>query len=265
MAKLTLLLLYMFVVIMPIESALYFENAFSFAKILGVLLLGSAFVAFLSGHPVRSLSPPVAMRVAIFILCCLSCIWSFDQSLTCDNVPRLAQILIFALLIWEFAVTYKDHLWLFRSFLAGMVVLMTMSLLAHRGAQMDPDVAERVIGAGQDANYAAYMCSVSILVAIYLAASTAPLDRNLRWCYWGFVVWCALQSILTGSRGGFVCLLAAGLFAFFLAADSRQASGSRWAARAIAGSAGAWPCGWLLRRAVASASSASWYSWSSWL
>ncbi len=71
-------------------------------------------------------------------------------------------------------------------------------------------------------NYLAYMCSAAILIAVYLATNPLPWDRFCRWFYWGMAVLCAITTVLTGSRGGFGCMLAAGLFSMVLAGVSRR-------------------------------------------
>ena len=49
-------------------------------------------------------------------------------------IPRVAQILLLVLLIWEFAVTYQDQLWPLRSLLVGMLVPLAMAFAAFRGS-----------------------------------------------------------------------------------------------------------------------------------
>ena len=120
--------------------------------------------------------------------------WSATPDDSADYLKRLAQLLVFFLLIWEFAVTYDDQLWIFRSFLLGMAVPALMALLGISVSMaLDIESGERFSGGGQDLNYLAYMLNVAILVAIYLAGSSRPLDRFLRWWYWGFAAWWALQ------------------------------------------------------------------------
>jgi O-antigen ligase len=77
-------------------------------------------------------------------------------------------------------------------------------------------------GGGQDLNYLAYMYTVSLLVAVYLATNSLTLDRYLRWLYWGVAAACAMGTLLTGSRGGFACLIASGVFTMVLAGMSRR-------------------------------------------
>ena len=71
-------------------------------------------------------------------------------------------------------------------------------------------------------NYLAYMCSAAILIAVYLATNPLPWDRVCRWFYWGMAVLCAIATVLTGSRGGFLCMLTAALFSMVLAGVSRR-------------------------------------------
>jgi O-antigen ligase len=219
MSKLTLILLCIFVGMLPFEAMLWFNEADvpSVSKFVGILLVVSAIVAFLAGHPFRFPTLPVIMRILIFALCAISYTWSIDSELTLGYVQRLFQLLVFFLLIWEFAVTYDDQLWVFRSFLAGMVVPTVMALRAFRSASAGVlESGERFTGGGHDLNYLAYMYSVAILLAIYMSRNQRPLDRGLRWVYWGFAGWCVVQALLTGSRGGLLSLLATAIFAAFM-------------------------------------------------
>ena len=223
MGKVALFFLCAFAGFMPFESMVWFEDMPSGAKILGAVLVGSGLVAVLAGHRVRMLSPPMVMRVVITLLSALSFFWSINQEDTLTGIWRLAQMLIFVLLIWEFAVAYTDHLWIFRAFLIGMVVPMAMALVAFRSAsRLEIEGGERFTGGGHDLNYLAYMCSVAVMFCIYLATNAHPLDRFLRWYYWGFAVWVALQAVLTGSRGGMLSLVIAGVFSMLVAGVGRR-------------------------------------------
>jgi O-antigen ligase len=217
MGKLTLILLCAFVAFLPFEMMAYFEDAPSGSKLVGLVVLTAALVAFFAGHPLRLPSLPVVMRIVIVLFAAVSYGWSIDREGSLTYLLRLAQLLIFFLLIWEFAVTYDDQLWVLRSFLIGMLVPMVMALLAFRGAsQIELESGERFSGGGHDLNYLAYMFSVSILIAIYLSRNQRPLDHFLRWAYWGFAAWCVVQALLTGSRGGMLSLLATAFFAAFM-------------------------------------------------
>ncbi len=132
-------------------------------------------------------------------------------------------MLIFALLIWEFAVTGKDQAWVLRGLLVGMFVPLLMAFGALHGiSHIEAEEGLRFTGGGHDLNYLAYMYSASVLIAVYLATNSLPLDRYCRWFYWGTAVLCALGNVLTGSRGGFISLAAAAVFAVVLAVASRR-------------------------------------------
>ena len=120
-------------------------------------------------------------------------------------------------------VTYQDQLWIFRSWLIGMLVPLAMGIMAYRGAsQFEIESGGRFSGGGLDMNYLAYMCSVVVLIGVYMATNPSPLERLLRWGYWAIVMLCAVQVVLTGSRGGLISLVVAGVFAMVLAGASRR-------------------------------------------
>lgn len=223
MGKFTLFLLCVFVAFLPFEGMGYIEDLPSAGKLVGMLMVGAAIVAFLTGHRLRMLSRPMVVRVVLVLYSGMSVAWSFAREDTLSTLPRIAQLLVFILLVWEFAVTYKDQMWVLRSLLVGMLVPLAMAFAEFRGAsRFQVEAGERFTGGGADLNYLAYMCSVSILIAVYLATNAAALDRYCRWLYWGMAILCALECMLTGSRGGFVCLLVAAVFAMILAGVSRR-------------------------------------------
>jgi O-antigen ligase len=220
--KLTLLLLCAFVAFMPFEMLAYFGD-FSGAKIVGAIATGAAIVAFLAGHRLRMPPPALVVSIALVLLCAMSLGWSVARESTTQNLPRIALLLIFIMLIWEFVVTYKDQLWVLRSFVIGMLVPVLMAFYEFRSASnVEVEEGARFSGGGHDLNYVAYMCSVAILFAVYLATNATRLDRFCRWYYWGIAVLCALEIFLTGSRGGFVCLLTAAAFSLYLGGLSRR-------------------------------------------
>ena len=208
---------------MPFEGMGYLEDLPSAGKMIGIVVVGGAILAFLMGQRVRMLSRPLVLRVVLVLYSGMSLAWSFDREVTLDYLPRVALALVLMLLIWEFAVTYKDQMWILRSFLVGMLVPLAMAFAQFRGAsRFEAEAGERFSGGGADLNYLAYMCSVAVLIAVYLATNASALDRYCRWLYWGMAVLCALECMLTGSRGGFICLLTASVFAMFLAGVSRR-------------------------------------------
>ena len=83
---------------------------------------------------------------------------------------RMGLLAIFVLILWEFAPKLSDHVWLLRSMLAGMLVPLAMGIVQARGAlRFVAEEGLRYGGGGQDLNYLAFMYSVSIVVAVYLA------------------------------------------------------------------------------------------------
>ena len=203
--------------------AYFGEDLPSGAKLLGGSLLGAAIVAFLTGHRFRMLSPPMVLRVVLVLFSIASAAWSVTPEASWSFVPRILQMLVFIVIIWEFAVTYQGQLWVLRSFLFGMVVPLAMQIVGFRGAAVSRFAEEaRYTGGGHDLNYLAYMYSVSVLIAVYLATNSLTVDRYCRWFYWGLVAACGFGTVLTGSRGGFVALVIAGIFAMVLAGVARR-------------------------------------------
>ena len=223
MGKVTFFLLCLFAAFIPFETMANFGDLPSGAKLIGMPLVASAALAFLTGHRIRMLPLPLVMRVVLVFLSVISCTWSSFPEATLTNVSRMIQVLILALLVWEFAVTYKEQMWLLRSLLVGMLVPLAMQMVAFRSGGLIAESAEeaRFSGAANDLNYLAYMYGIAIMVAVYLATNSLTLDRKCRWFYWGMAALCAIGNILTGSRSGFICLLAASVVSMVMAGVSR--------------------------------------------
>ena len=73
----------------------------------------------------------------------LSICWSLAPDATWDCLPKLAQLLIFIFLLWEFAVSYQDQLWLLRSLVLGMLVPLSMQLASLGGLSQSRCVRRR--------------------------------------------------------------------------------------------------------------------------
>jgi O-antigen ligase len=218
--KITLVLLCAFVAFLPFEMMAYFPSFASGGKMFGMVLAAAAIVAFLMGHRIRMLSWPMMIRVVLSLFSALSLAWTLDAEDTRAVLPRVALLLVFILIVWEFAITYQDHMWILRSLLIGILVPLAMAMAGITESSHSDFDADRIGGGGQDLNYLAYMYSVVILFSVYLATNSLPLDRYCRWVYWSVAVVCAIGALATGSRGGMVCLLAAGIFAMLLAGVS---------------------------------------------
>ena len=76
MGKVTLFLLCCFVAFLPFEMMAYFEDLPSGSKLLGMLIVGTGLLAFLTGYPIRLLSWPMVMRVVLVLYGCMSLGWS---------------------------------------------------------------------------------------------------------------------------------------------------------------------------------------------
>ena len=80
------------------------------------------------------------------------------------------------------------------------------------------------------------MLTVSLVMAVYLATNETKSDRWFRWFYWGYVIAALLGTLLTGSRGGLLCLFTAMFFGIRLAGVKKMRIAIRWILRfAVAG------------------------------
>ena len=223
MGKITLLLCCAFVAFIPFEMMFYVENV-SGAKVVGLISFSAAVLALLTGYRPRMFSRPITWRVVLAVWSGLVCFWSLAPAATTDGLPLGPPLDLHhvALGIRRFLPGPGLDL---RSLLLGMLVPLSMQALqfagVYRASESLPEgEAARVSGGGHDLNYLALMLAVSIVIAAYLATNPTKTDRRLRWGYWAFVALAALGALLTGSRGGLVCLFAAAFFALPVAGFS---------------------------------------------
>ena len=140
----------------------------------------------------------------------LSLTWSLAPDATSTTVSRMLQLVIFVLLVWEFAVSYQDQLWLLRSLVPGMFVPLGMQLASFGGLSggtaFTENEAVRYSGGGHDLNYLAMMFAISIVIAIYLASNPSKPERKLRWGYWAYVAAAVLGLADRIACGGYLPL-----------------------------------------------------------
>ncbi|MGO9114435.1 MAG: O-antigen ligase family protein [Thermoguttaceae bacterium] len=207
----------------PFEMVGYLEGLPSVGRMLGVAVLVSAVLAVMAGHGLRRWCAVLILQLVFVAWSALSVAWALAPEQSLEVCIRMSLNFVLAFLIWEFAVTYGQQLWILRSFLIGLLVPMSLTFATFLGLyrlDVDPN-SVRFTGAGNDQNYLAMILSMGIVLAAYFAtASSSGLDRWLRPFYWTFAALAAVAAMLTGSRGGLVCLILATVFAAFLAGIS---------------------------------------------
>ena len=162
----------------------------------------------------------MTFRLLLAIWAGLSVLWSLAPDVTLFFLGDLAQLLVFVLLLWEFVVSYQDQLWVLRSLLLGMLVPLGMQLVSFggiaRGYAVTEAEATRYSGGGLDLNYLAHLFSVSVVIATYLATNPSENGTLVPLGLWRYVPAAVLGALLTGSRGGYLCLLLAAFFVLLL-------------------------------------------------
>ena len=211
----------------PFEGLGYLEDLPSIARLLGLAVLASAVLAVTSGHRLRLLGAVPLMQIVFVAWSALSILWAFDQKQSLGTFTRLLLNLGLAILVWEFAVTYRQQLAILRSFMVGLLVPMSLEFAEvfgfyHMSISDASMESVRFTGGGNDMNYLAMILALGIVLAAYFATASSGLDRWLRPFYWTFAALAAVAAMLTASRAGFVCLLLAAIFAAFLAGVSRR-------------------------------------------
>ncbi len=224
MGNFAVFFLCIFTAFLPFEMLGALRGLPSVARLLGGIVLAACVLAVVAGHRLRPLRAVVIMQIVFVAWAVLTWAWTMAPDDTQEWCVRILLNLIFAILVWEFAVTYGQQRWILRSFLIGLLVPLSLTLATFAGFyHMDVNMegeAVRLTGGGNDQNYLAMILSMGIVMAIYFATTSSGLDRWLRPFYWTFSALAAISAMLTGSRGGLVCLVLAAIYGAFLAGIS---------------------------------------------
>lgn len=216
--RLVFFLLCVVTFLVPWEEILRIPGFKTLVFVASAAALAMASVAVVSRFRMKRL-PLALVMLAVFVCWSfVSYLWSADPEATLSRVLTYLSLLLFTWLIWEFVDSRPKRLWLLRSYLLGCcvtLVLLFESYLASKSVFSPASALEglRYKGGGLDQNTLAFLLTVGIILAAYLATTTGT-----RWkiAYWLFVLPASVGTLLTGSRAGTIGLVASLGFALMI-------------------------------------------------
>lgn len=210
-------LLCVFAFFMPWETLGGLKELPTVARLLGALTLVVGLLAIVASMKIRRMPFAFVVMIVFAFLCLLSISWATDSEKALAGTPTILLLLLFVWLIWEFAPTVEDQLWLMRSFIYGHSVPIVMQFTSFRamGASLGDDQT-RYSGGGHDANYYSELLSMAALFCAYIILHTRQTKGKIPLRYLAFIPIIGIAIMLTGSRTGFVALLCAGACILFV-------------------------------------------------
>ena len=197
------------------------------AKGLGALLAVAAVVSLaLSGRRSRT-NEFVVMLIVFASWVAASTFWTVTPGPTWNRVLTMVQLVVMALITWEFAQSRRQVLSLLRAWVGGSTVVGSIVLVAFLTGQAETRYSAPGVSHGD----IAYALLLAIPMAWYLSLTTR--HRALACAYRFFVPFACLAILLTASRAG---LLSMGFALLIIPLTLRGLSGrARLAVVAVAG------------------------------
>jgi len=200
----TWVLLWVFVVSIPLEKAIMVPGVGTISRLLGTGVFAMGVLTVLLRRSVRP--PNVALFLAaLFVLWAgLTYFWSLDPSETQRRFFTFAQLLVMLCLVWEFCRDRGRQAWLIGAYICGTALAAVDTLI--RFSQGQQTYYERYAASGFEPNDFGVTVALSIPLGLYMAARTRG---GIAWLYRAFVVLAICAVCLTVSRTALIATVIA--------------------------------------------------------
>lgn len=186
------------------------------ARIVGLALLFAAVPALCETGRLRTPGPLQWLVLAFFLWFSCSAFWTVDRAATLITVRGYFQVMMVVWLVGEFAASAEDLRALLRAFVAGSWVLAVLTVANLASPEAIAEGQIRFSATGQDPNDVARFLVLSLPLAALLWTSETRWPWRLLAA--GYLPLGLVGVLLTGSRGGFLAVLAALVGSGFLLA-----------------------------------------------
>lgn len=206
--RLTFLALWLLVFTIPFESMIVIPGLGTINRLVGIMCVGLAAFAVAKNGVFRV--PGVFLIVfAIYVLWSMTTFfWTIDPEQSMVGIKTLVQLLVFAWLIWEFAVQEREQTALLAAYVFGAYVSIA-SILYYFSLGIQSSWF-RYSAHGFDPNEIGLILALGVPIAWRLALT------EKRWwlapVYYLYVPLAFLAITLTASRTAFVVVLVAALY-----------------------------------------------------
>ncbi|MEM8499275.1 MAG: O-antigen ligase family protein [Pseudomonadota bacterium] len=220
-------LLMAFFAIYPIANIIEITDGIGLATISGGLVLLCTPFFFIQKVFIRRerlhLGSPFLFFTGLFAFCALSGLWAYDQDAYAEEIIALAQTFVFLLIADLFVSNQSDVDDLLKAYVIGTLILAAIIFVSFLLGSVDSNpFATAELGryslAGADPNIKAMQMNIGI--AIILGHAVMSTNRAANFAMVGLLI---LAIVLTGSRTGFLCMVAIITIFIFYQVSFRQA------------------------------------------
>ena len=194
---------WLLVFVIPWENGVVIHGFGTITRVVGIAAFGMALLAILESGILRTLAVQHIVMLMFFIWASLTYFWSFDPSATAVSIYTFIQMFVMVWLVWEFAQTPREQLFLLRAYMAGSLVSSVGALVGFfRNTGLNNG---RYTGLGFNPGDLAFILALAIPVSLYLAVHER---RNLLvWVAGTATVAAFCAIILTASRGSLIACI----------------------------------------------------------
>lgn len=208
MRKLTIWLM-MFYVAFTVGSPTDTSGSFgSVTKFLSILVGISYLVSKIESPKLRTPARYMAALVAFFAWNLASMIWTLDPALGFNLIWRFFVSLTAAFILWD-SCRSEDDLLVALEGLVGAGYLIFYQLYKNYSAGMAHFGQDRFSAEGMSPNFVAMILSIATSAAWFIVLSKRPISKIFLPINYMMPLIAIYGVVLTGSRGGAICLLVA--------------------------------------------------------
>lgn len=185
----------------PVEDAVQFGIG-RLSKVIGLAAFAVwALLVFLRGR-LRPLTSVHLLASAFVTWCIASYFWSFSTTATVTKCITLVQMVAVVWLVLDQAHSRYDLIRLMRAFVVGSLLGAVVTTV-HASHGVSAGV-RRFSTTNSDTNNTGALLAVAMMLTLYLIS--ADSKSRWKWLYWAFLPICAVNIVLTGSRGALLAL-----------------------------------------------------------
>jgi len=194
---------WLLVFVIPWENGVVIHGFGTITRVVGIAALGMALLAILESGILRTLAVQHIVMLMFFIWASLTYFWSFDPSATAVSIYTFIQLFVMVWLVWEFAQTPREQLFLLRAYMAGSLVSSVGALVGFfRNTGLNNG---RYTGLGFNPGDLAFILALAIPISLYLAVQERR--KLLVWVAGTATVLAFCAIILTASRGSLIACI----------------------------------------------------------
>ena len=197
--RLAFVFLWLFICSFPVEKSIELPGLGNLSKVLGMLALGTGFLALAIDSRIRVLTPAHGVLASFVLWAGISLRWSLDPDATALKAGTLLQLLLMAWLIWEFCAEERNVTQLMQAYVFGTLYASANTLLRYQVAQQT--YYQRYAADGFDPNDFALTLALSIPMSYGLALRA---KGRTAWIYWAQLGLVCVSVLLSASRTGFL-------------------------------------------------------------